>query len=395
MRFLKVIIIIALIIPLFSFAQQPLETDYPQITDSAPSTTETSLPQYIKYVFTFIVAVLGIIALSSLILAGIKYVNSYGNPAKLSEAKSQMLSSFWGSLMLLGSFVLLQIINPNLTQLEVSPVVEIPAQSLPATPITPVPTEDLLTRIKIFSEAAKDTAQTIKKTAEDIKKATDKCDCKNSNSICACEGLKLKCQPKICYGNPCPDENNIELLQKKIIDQRDVILYYKSRAEMEKNDLKRDIEDFINKKLEWFNSEINAAKDNQRVADFLEERKGWLEEEKQYKNQLLSKMEELAKALSEAKEPPEKLTSSVSQCFINVKEKCQANCKQGNNNGCHDKLDGCQPDKCSGGNPCPTEEISKEANKIQALSPKIDGICNEIISIIDNIQKQRTPQINL
>ena len=162
---------------------------------------------------------------------------------------------------------------------------------------------------------------------------------------------------------------------------------------MERNDLKTDIEKFINNELKWYDNEIGAVKDNQRLIDFLNERKGWLEEEKQYKNQLVAKMEELSKALAKGNEPPKKLSDLTYQCFNNVKDKCQANCKQ--DSACHDKLSGCQPDKCSGGNPCPTDEIQQEISKIQSLEQEVKKICEEIVSIINNIQKQKTPQIIL
>lgn len=410
--FLLCMLIACFIFPKTISAQQELEIEYPQVSGSSPQTTQTSLPEYIKYIFTFIVVISGIIGVFYLVLAGIKYINSAGNPGKIKEAKGQMLSAFWGIIIILGSFIILQLINPNITKLEVQSPTEIPNQELPETPITSVPTADLLTRIKTFAEAAKEVPKAIKETAEEIKKITDECDCKNTKPICVCEKSngKLICKAKTCYtGNdshPCPDADNLKILQKKIIDQRDVILYYKNRAEMEKNDLKTDIEKFIDEELAWYDKEISAYEKMlsqsesqkglyQRTIDFLKERKGWLEEEKEYKNQLKEKMESLVKALDKGDEPPRQLANLTPQCFNNVKDKCEASCKQDKDNGCHDKLNGCQPDKCSGGNPCPTSEIEEQVKKIKSLPSEIEKICDEIISIVDNIQKEKTPEVNL
>jgi hypothetical protein len=420
-----------------------LEVDYPATPGTTPpSSTETSLPDYIKYVFTFIIGIAGMVGLIALLYAGAQYISSAGNPDMHSEAKSRLVSAFWGGILLLSSYALLRIINPGLTTLELNAPERIASVELPQTPITPIPTADLLTRIRQLAQATKQTLDVVKNTANDITTKTNQCNCQNTQAICACEGsgsglikqwlaengfdkeislnnktdailtsngiilasdsTNLSCKPKTCYaGNnhhPCPDYTKLQDLQKQIIDLRDVALYYSGRTIAERNDLATDIQNFINKKIEWYNQQINKVGQSETgdglkntTLQFLNERKGWLEEERKYKTQLALLMQTLSEPLNKLYEPTTKIPALAGQCFSNVASKCQATCKQGKDNGCHDKVSGCQPDKCMGGNPCPTSEIQGEVSKVQSLSQAAQSICDQIISAVNSIQKQKIP----
>ena len=400
--------------PLVFAQEKSLEVDYPTVPGATPPSAQTSLPGYVKYVFTFIIVASGIIGLIVLIIGGIRYSTSTGQPEKLKQAKSQILSAFWGIIILLGSYIILSIINPQLTILDIGKMPKIPTAELPPPPVYTIPNSDLLTRVKKLAENTKETPEPVKETAKKIKELTDKCDCENTKPICLCSGggLDSECQPKTCYNgssaHPCPDKEEIKNLQKKIIDQKDVILYYEQRVLFEKNDLETDIKDFINDELSWYEKEITAEEEiisqiqeqeakesEQRKLDFLKERKEWLEKEKNYKQKLVEKLDELAKSIKKMDEPASKIPELSAQCSPNVKTKCQASCKTGEDYGCHDKVKGCQPDKCKGGNPCPTEEIQTELSKIDPLVQEIKKISEEIISIVNSIEKEKIMQIIL
>lgn len=100
------------------FARE-LEVTYPQFGGvQAPASTKVLLPNYIKYIFHFAIAVAGLIAFASLIYGGFLYLTSAGNPASMNEAKDQMLASFLGLLILLASWLILNTINPQLVILK-------------------------------------------------------------------------------------------------------------------------------------------------------------------------------------------------------------------------------------------------------------------------------------
>lgn len=104
----------------FTLAQET-EVKYPTIAgDEGPTTVRTPLPGYIKYIFYFAIGVAGFIAFAAMVLGGIKYLTSVGNPSQMSDAQNQILAAFLGVILLLGSYILLNTINPQLTQLEIS-----------------------------------------------------------------------------------------------------------------------------------------------------------------------------------------------------------------------------------------------------------------------------------
>jgi len=98
-----------------------LEVTYPAIP-KAPDII-SYLPNYIKYIYMFIVISGGLLALSVLILGGMKYIGSAGNPSAMSDAKNQILSAFLGMIIILGSYIVLGEINPDTLTLEPPTVV--------------------------------------------------------------------------------------------------------------------------------------------------------------------------------------------------------------------------------------------------------------------------------
>lgn len=97
----------------FSFAQRPLEIEYPPM-GGVPITTKTMLPEYIKYFFNFSIALAGFIAFVALVLGGFRFITSAGDPTKLSDARNQVLAGFLGLIILLSSVLILTTINPQL-----------------------------------------------------------------------------------------------------------------------------------------------------------------------------------------------------------------------------------------------------------------------------------------
>jgi len=97
-----------------AFAQPNLELDYPGLIIDK---TQPLLPQVISWAYRFALGIVGITALFVLVWAGIRYISSAGNPTAQSDAKQWITSALTGLALLLGSFLILFTINPNLTSL--------------------------------------------------------------------------------------------------------------------------------------------------------------------------------------------------------------------------------------------------------------------------------------
>lgn len=110
-----------------AFAQegQKLEFKIPQ--PGGKVLEKATLPQYISGIFTFGLMVVGITALASIMLGGIRYMASDLITTK-QDAKDQIRSAVYGLLLLLFSYLILNTINPELVSLRTATM---PA---PATP---------------------------------------------------------------------------------------------------------------------------------------------------------------------------------------------------------------------------------------------------------------------
>jgi hypothetical protein len=99
-----------------------LEITYPQIERVSPPPYTTGLPQYLKYIFHFAVRILGLVIFGALVYSGFQYLTSTGDPTKMAEAKSGIISAFLGGVILLSSVLLFNQINPQLTKFQLPKV---------------------------------------------------------------------------------------------------------------------------------------------------------------------------------------------------------------------------------------------------------------------------------
>ena len=132
-----------------------LEIDYPKIPGADrpqdfvndPSVTpEDILSLYTNYIFNLTIWAVGIIALGALIYGGTRYLTSTGKPEAMVSAKEQIIGAFFGLLLLLGSYLVLSILNPELIVLKIPELEPIePAEEIPE--ISPLPTKEIRTSI--------------------------------------------------------------------------------------------------------------------------------------------------------------------------------------------------------------------------------------------------------
>lgn len=81
--------------------------------------TATNYANYIKTIYEFGVAGAGVIAVVMIMVGGIMWVVAAGNPTKIGQAKEYITNAIIGILLVLGSYTLLQTINPELVKLRV------------------------------------------------------------------------------------------------------------------------------------------------------------------------------------------------------------------------------------------------------------------------------------
>jgi hypothetical protein len=97
----------------------------------APPPYATGLPQYVKYIFYFAVGILGIVIFGALVYSGFQYLTSVGDPTKMGEARSGIVSAFIGAIILLSSILIFNTINPQLTKIELAPIPLVEARVQP------------------------------------------------------------------------------------------------------------------------------------------------------------------------------------------------------------------------------------------------------------------------
>lgn len=99
---------------------RPLEISYPTVPDApTPTTVETPLPNYVKYIFNFFIWGSGFVALLVLVIAGVQYMISAGRPEVMKDAKDRIFSALLGLAILLSSWLILTTINPDLKNLQI------------------------------------------------------------------------------------------------------------------------------------------------------------------------------------------------------------------------------------------------------------------------------------
>lgn len=352
----------------------------------------SSLTDAFQNLYTYIISIAGVIALAALIIGGILYLTSAGDPEKLTKARKQILAAFFGIIILLSSYLILRTINPDLVSFEMPKLEQIIFHPLDMPPSeTKVPT--LLERVKEIVNFTKKASEGIENSAQAIQQLSDQCSCENTQPLCYCSGGEDEdsCEPHGCYAGPgfqpCPNQSEIKENQKRVIAWKDEILYYRNRALAEKQDLQDEIKKVLDEEIVYYQKRIIIEEDEKVIED-LTERKEEITVEKNLKKDLAAKLKELADKIKEIEPFMSEIGTLPDKCLINVKDKCDASCE----GDCHDVdvKDSCKPTDCSGGNPCPIDDIQNQFSEIQQLKPSIIQACNEILNIIDDIIKHKT-----
>ncbi len=216
-----------LIISSFTFAQRPLEVDYPTIGGVRPQDTSFTLPEYVKYIFNFSLAISVLIAFAVLVYSGIRYLTSAGNPVVHKDAKDHIFAAFLGIAVLLFSYLILTTINPQLVFLSIPERVIFDPESIigqeteeKSLAYTEIPVGSLvgelfesgrLERIKDLAEKTKEQSEKVKTLSEELDSLTSRCACSISSPQCGGE-----CGGGYCTGDPCPTKAEINQKREEL-----------------------------------------------------------------------------------------------------------------------------------------------------------------------------------
>jgi len=102
----------------FNVHAAPLEVKLPDIPGiQAPNNTDVPISHFFKYFYNLSIIIAGLLATTMIIWGGIKYILSRENPTKLKDARDQIGMAFLGLILIFGSWMLVNTINPDLTSL--------------------------------------------------------------------------------------------------------------------------------------------------------------------------------------------------------------------------------------------------------------------------------------
>ena len=91
-----------------------LNLDYPEF-GGLDLNNQQDLAQLIAWLYYFIIGISGFAAFVMLVWGGIQWLTSAGNPSKTEDAKDRITSALLGLVIILASWLILNVINPDLT----------------------------------------------------------------------------------------------------------------------------------------------------------------------------------------------------------------------------------------------------------------------------------------
>lgn len=97
----------------------PLNLNYPNF-GGYDLNDKQNLVEVVAYVYYFIVGISGLAAFVMLVWGGIQWLTSGAIPSQAGEARDKIKNAILGLLLVLASFLIIQIINPGLTIISVT-----------------------------------------------------------------------------------------------------------------------------------------------------------------------------------------------------------------------------------------------------------------------------------
>lgn len=116
-KYLSLIILICFfLLPNISLGTDiTLNLKYPTMPGGFNLETHQNLNEIVAWFYYFIISIAGIAVFIMLVWGGFEWMTSAGSPARITSAKDRMTSALLGLLIILSSVLILQVINPELT----------------------------------------------------------------------------------------------------------------------------------------------------------------------------------------------------------------------------------------------------------------------------------------
>jgi hypothetical protein len=90
-----------------------LQLNYPTINGRTLS-LGMNLNELIIWFYYFMVSIAGLASFVMIVVGGISWLTSAGNPSKTTDAKERIFSALLGLLLVLSSWIILKLVNPDL-----------------------------------------------------------------------------------------------------------------------------------------------------------------------------------------------------------------------------------------------------------------------------------------
>lgn len=116
-KIILLLILVAILLP-YGASALTLNLEYPTLPGGLDLNDNQDLNDVIAWFYMFIIGISGLAAFVMIVWGGIQWMSSAGNPTLISDAQSRMKNAILGLLLILSSFIILQIINPELLSLQ-------------------------------------------------------------------------------------------------------------------------------------------------------------------------------------------------------------------------------------------------------------------------------------
>ena len=82
---------------------------------------EVDLTQLVAWLYYFLVGIAGFAAFTMIVWGGFQWLTSAGSPSKIADATDRIYSALLGLIIILSSYLVLKVINPELIALNPLP----------------------------------------------------------------------------------------------------------------------------------------------------------------------------------------------------------------------------------------------------------------------------------
>lgn len=95
-----------------------LQVAIPSLSGGTELTKASSFPVYLKSIYSFFISVIGIVAVAYIAFGGYQWIVAAGNAEQISRAKNTIQGAIVGLLLAAGSYVILNLINERLVNID-------------------------------------------------------------------------------------------------------------------------------------------------------------------------------------------------------------------------------------------------------------------------------------